>query len=134
MNPQHEEDIIKIVRQTLSEQNFQGRFVFDPIRIIPELDFYDDEILNVIIVVDSDIENPWMGAGIYAETDRAHRRLSASRRNEPLPNPVLHRQVGMAGIQAENESCHPITLYWRPKTWWKAPTPTTRTTAIFDAP
>ena len=64
MNPQHEENIIKIVRQTLSEQNFQGRFVFDPIRIIPELDFYDDEILNVIIVVDSDIENPRMGPGL----------------------------------------------------------------------
>ena len=60
MNPQHKENIIKIVRQTLSKQNFQGRFVFDPIRIIPELDFYDDEILNVIIVVDSDIENPKM--------------------------------------------------------------------------
>ena len=63
MNPQHEENIIKIVRQTLSEQNLKGRFVFDPIRIIPDVDFYDDEILNVIIVVDSDIENPWMGPG-----------------------------------------------------------------------
>ena len=59
MNPQHEEDIIQIVRQTISEQNLQGRFVFDPILVIPDDDdYYMDETLRVIIVVDSDIENP----------------------------------------------------------------------------
>lgn len=64
MDPQHEENIIEIVRQTLSEQNFRGRFVFDPILIIPDDDdYYMGETLRVIIVVDSDVDNPWMGPG-----------------------------------------------------------------------
>lgn len=60
---EHEENIIKIVRQTLSEQRFEGNFVFDPILIIPDVDFDDDDIIRVIIVVDSDVENPRMGPG-----------------------------------------------------------------------
>ena len=65
MNPQHEEDIIKIVRQTLSEHNFQEKLVFDPILIIPDDDdYYMDETLRVIIVVDSESENPRLGPGL----------------------------------------------------------------------
>lgn len=61
---EHEENIIKIVRQTLSEQPLQGKFVFDPILIIPDEDFDGDDIIRVIIVVDSDVENPRMGPGL----------------------------------------------------------------------
>lgn len=61
---EHEENIIKIVRQTLSEQPLQGKIAFDPIRIIPDDDYDIGEILRVIIVVDSDSDNPWLGPGL----------------------------------------------------------------------
>ena len=60
MNPQHEEDIIQIVRQTISEQKFQEKIVFDPILIVPDEDFDGDAMIRVIMVVDSDSDNPKM--------------------------------------------------------------------------
>ena len=70
MNPQHKENIIGIVRQTLSEHNFQEKLVFDPILIVPGEDFDGDDMIRVIIVVDSDSENPKLGPGLSPKLRR----------------------------------------------------------------
>lgn len=50
------EKVEDIVRDTL-EERFAGDFIFDPIVVIPEIDEYGDDYLDIIIVFDGDQAN-----------------------------------------------------------------------------
>ena len=53
MEAEAKEKVEAIVRSTL-EKRFAGDFIFDPIVVIPEIDEYGDDYLDIIIVFDGD--------------------------------------------------------------------------------
>lgn len=53
MKVEAKEKVKAIVRNTLGER-FAGDFIFDPIVVIPEIDEYGDDYLDIIIVFDGD--------------------------------------------------------------------------------
>ena len=56
MEAEAKEKVEAIVRSTL-EKRFAGDFIFDPIVVIPEIDEYGDDYLDIIIVFEGDQSN-----------------------------------------------------------------------------
>ena len=54
MNAEQEEKIKGIVLDYLSERFTSDEFVFDPIRIVPGFDHYDEAIVNIVVVYEGD--------------------------------------------------------------------------------
>ena len=56
MEAASKEKVIVIVRDML-EERFAGEFIFDPIVVLPEIDEYGDDYLDIIIVFAGDQAN-----------------------------------------------------------------------------
>ena len=57
MNAEQEKQIQGIVLDYLSERFTREEFLFDPIRIVPGFDHYDEPIVNIVVVFDGDQDN-----------------------------------------------------------------------------
>ena len=57
MNAEQEKQIQSIVLDYLSQRFTSEEFLFDPIRIVPGFDHYDEAIVNIVVVFDGDQDN-----------------------------------------------------------------------------